>query len=190
MSETRPRSLGQEGSLEKGKRVQYCCLENPMDRGAWQAVVRGVRQECVTNTFTSLFRMISISISLTTKTLFQNSVTFMGSGWPYLLGVTVWPTAAKQRGDTFPEELLWGKKGDMCELSFRHGLCEVPKSFPLIEQFWHIENTPWTWCNNPTWSAPRKMFSGQVDIHVRRKIWAGQKNGLDHQGKVCESWKE
>ena len=31
------------------------------------------------------------------------------------------------------------------------------------------------------------MFSGQVDIHVRRKIWAGQKNGLDHQGKVCES---
>ena len=85
-----------------GNRVQYCCLENPMDRGAWQAVVRGVRQEWVTNTFTSLFRMISISISLTTKTLFQNNVTFMGSGWPYLLGGTVWPTGAKQKGWHLP----------------------------------------------------------------------------------------
>ena len=22
--------------------LQYCCLENPMDRGAWQATVQGV----------------------------------------------------------------------------------------------------------------------------------------------------
>ena len=25
-----------------GKPLQYSCLENPMDRGAWQAVVRGL----------------------------------------------------------------------------------------------------------------------------------------------------
>ena len=27
-----------------GKSLQYCCLENPMDRGAWQATVHGVTQ--------------------------------------------------------------------------------------------------------------------------------------------------
>ena len=32
------RSLG-EGH---GKPLQYSCLENPMDRGAWQAIVHGV----------------------------------------------------------------------------------------------------------------------------------------------------
>ena len=25
--------------------LQYSCLENPMDRGAWQATVSGVRQD-------------------------------------------------------------------------------------------------------------------------------------------------
>ena len=25
-----------------GNPLQYCCLENPMDRGAWQAIVHGV----------------------------------------------------------------------------------------------------------------------------------------------------
>ena len=37
-------SLGQEDPLEKGNGnpLQYSCLENPMDRGAWQATVNGV----------------------------------------------------------------------------------------------------------------------------------------------------
>ena len=35
-------SLGQEDPLE-GNPVQYSCLENPTDRGAWQATVQGVR---------------------------------------------------------------------------------------------------------------------------------------------------
>ena len=44
MQETRVQSLGQEDSLGKGngKPLQYSCLENPMDRGAWQAAVHGV----------------------------------------------------------------------------------------------------------------------------------------------------
>ena len=35
------RSLVQEDPLEKdnGNPLQYSCLENPMDRGAWQATV-------------------------------------------------------------------------------------------------------------------------------------------------------
>ena len=44
MQETWVQSLGQEDPLEKknGNPLQYSCLENPMDRGAWQATVHGV----------------------------------------------------------------------------------------------------------------------------------------------------
>ena len=37
MRETWVQSLGQEDLLEKemGNPLQYSCLENPMDRGAW-----------------------------------------------------------------------------------------------------------------------------------------------------------
>ena len=36
------RSLGQENLLEEGNPLQYSCLENPMDGGAWQAMVHRV----------------------------------------------------------------------------------------------------------------------------------------------------
>ena len=44
MQETRVQALGWEEPLEKGNSnpLQYSCLENPMDRGAWQATVYGV----------------------------------------------------------------------------------------------------------------------------------------------------
>ena len=38
---------GQEGSLEKrmnGNPLQYSCLGNPTERGAWQVTVHGVRE--------------------------------------------------------------------------------------------------------------------------------------------------
>ena len=28
-----------------GNPLQYCCLENPMDRGAWQTTVHGVKKD-------------------------------------------------------------------------------------------------------------------------------------------------
>ena len=46
-----PTNAGDAGSIPgsgrspgkgNGKPLQYSCLENPMDRGAWQAIVRGV----------------------------------------------------------------------------------------------------------------------------------------------------
>ena len=42
--ETQVRSLGWEDPLEteNGNLLQYSCLENPMDRGAWLAAVHGV----------------------------------------------------------------------------------------------------------------------------------------------------
>ena len=44
MQETRIWFLGQEDPLEKenGNPLQYSCLENPIDRGAWQAIVHAV----------------------------------------------------------------------------------------------------------------------------------------------------
>ena len=40
--ETRVQSLGQEEPLEKEMANHSTCLENCMDRGAWQATVHGV----------------------------------------------------------------------------------------------------------------------------------------------------
>ena len=44
MQETQVQSLGQEDPLEKenSNPLQYSCLGNAMDRGAWQVTVRGV----------------------------------------------------------------------------------------------------------------------------------------------------
>ena len=40
-------SLGQENFPEEGNDnpLQYSCLENPMDGGAWQVIVNGCRKE-------------------------------------------------------------------------------------------------------------------------------------------------
>ena len=42
MWETWVQSLGQEDPLEKEMAVQYSCLENSMDGGAWWATVHAV----------------------------------------------------------------------------------------------------------------------------------------------------
>ena len=44
MQEIRVQSLGWEDPLEEemATPLQYSCLENSMDRGAWQAIVHGV----------------------------------------------------------------------------------------------------------------------------------------------------
>ena len=37
--------LGRVPEEENGNLLQYSCLENPMDRGAWQAIVLGVTKQ-------------------------------------------------------------------------------------------------------------------------------------------------
>ena len=51
VQETRALPLGQEDPLEEGTAnpLQYSCLENPMDRGAWQAAVHEVEKEFSNN---------------------------------------------------------------------------------------------------------------------------------------------
>ena len=36
---------GRSPGEENGNPLQYCCLRNPIDRGAWQAAVHGVAKE-------------------------------------------------------------------------------------------------------------------------------------------------
>ena len=36
--------LGRSPGGGNGNPLQYCCLENPMDRGAWQATVHGIAE--------------------------------------------------------------------------------------------------------------------------------------------------
>ena len=46
MQEMQVQSLGEEITWSwKWQPLQYSCLENPMDRGAWQATVHGVTKE-------------------------------------------------------------------------------------------------------------------------------------------------
>ena len=43
MQETQAQSLGWEDPLKEGMATgQYSCLGNPLDRGAWRAIVHGV----------------------------------------------------------------------------------------------------------------------------------------------------
>ena len=37
--------LGRSPGGEHDNRLQYSCLENPMDRGAWQAIIHGVTKD-------------------------------------------------------------------------------------------------------------------------------------------------
>ena len=48
--ETQVQSLGQDDPPGEGNGnpLQYLCLENPMDRGDWQATVHGVTESDVT----------------------------------------------------------------------------------------------------------------------------------------------
>ena len=39
--------------------LQYSCLENPMDRGAWQAAVHGVSKSQTDHTWSLLFSMVT-----------------------------------------------------------------------------------------------------------------------------------
>ena len=56
---------GRPSGEGNGNPLQYSCLENPMDRGAWQPTVYGVAESDMTEQLTlSLFMVPSPSISI------------------------------------------------------------------------------------------------------------------------------
>ena len=50
--------LGRSPGAGNGNSLQYSCLENPMDRGAWQATVLGITKELDTTEATQHDRRI------------------------------------------------------------------------------------------------------------------------------------
>ena len=66
MQKTQVWSLGWKDSPRKrnGNPLQYSCLENPMDRGAWRAIVQGlqrVRHNWATNTTIVLYLILTVA---------------------------------------------------------------------------------------------------------------------------------
>ena len=41
-TQVQPPGLGRSLGKENGNPRQYCCLENPMERGAWRPTVHGI----------------------------------------------------------------------------------------------------------------------------------------------------
>ena len=88
MRETRVRSLSWEHSPGEGNGnpLQYSCLENPMDRGAWWATVHGVTKS---RTRLSDFTSLLSPIVPTFPSLFPSLLFIHFSSWP-LLKVYIW----------------------------------------------------------------------------------------------------
>ena len=69
-----------------GNPLQFSCLENPMDRGAWWATIHRVRKS---QTQLSMHTQVNQddlkSLNYITKTLLSNKLAFLSSGmWTYL----------------------------------------------------------------------------------------------------------
>ena len=121
--------LGRFPGEGKGKLLQYSCLGNPMDRGAWWATVHGVTKELDTTEWFSLTQWAKQLSSLkdlvakckslilwqepggdsTIPAALQNQVTSTGNV-PEALPITIWeqmPPPTTHRHPNVPTEFWW-----------------------------------------------------------------------------------
>ena len=56
--------LGTFPGVGKGNPLQYSDLENPIDRGTWQATVHGVAKECRTEQTQNKFPCVQMSSTI------------------------------------------------------------------------------------------------------------------------------
>ena len=81
---------GRSSGERNGNPLQYSCLENPMDRGAWLAIVRGVtKSRTQLSNFTFAFFVVQISdpYKTTGKTIALTRWTFVGNVMSLLLNM-------------------------------------------------------------------------------------------------------
>ena len=98
--------LGRFPGVGNGNLLQYSCLGNPMDRGAWWATVRGAAQR-----WTQLSDWTTMARAGLTPTPSPESEGFSKS-WP--LGKTRKAENLLQFGMTLTEKLKESKKADLC----------------------------------------------------------------------------
>ena len=111
--ETRVQSLGQRSpGGEKGKPLQYTCLENPMDRGAWWATVHRVAKswKWLKQLSTHIWPLISAWLIKTLPVSYFLLISigpkiWLYSPWLLAIGYITW----------FCVAILW-VEGDHCSL--------------------------------------------------------------------------
>ena len=70
-----------------GNPLQYSCLENPMDRGAWWAAVHGVvKSQTGLSNFTFTFHFHALEKEMAT----HSSLPGESQGWRSLVGCCLW----------------------------------------------------------------------------------------------------
>ena len=74
--------------LGNGTPLQYSCLENPMDGGAWEAAVHGVaKSQTWLNDFTFNFHLHAVDKEMATTPAFWPGES---QGWGSLVGCCLW----------------------------------------------------------------------------------------------------
>ena len=99
-----------------GTPLQYSCLENPMDGGAWQAAVRGVAEDQTRlSDFTFTFHFHALEEEMATTPVFLPGES---QGWGSLVGCRLWDRTESDTTEATQQqqqpETLRGLKQILC----------------------------------------------------------------------------
>ena len=85
-----------ESGVGNGTPLQYSCLENPMDGGAWWAVVHGVSKSWTLNNFTFTFHIPALEKEMAThSSVLAWRIPGTGAWWAAVYGVAQSQTQLK-----------------------------------------------------------------------------------------------
>ena len=122
-------SLGGEAGEGNGTPLQYSCLENPMDRGAWWAAVHGVAKSWTwlrDFTFTFHFQALEKEMATNSRVLAwrisgePGGLLSMGSH--SLTWLKRLSSSSRERGWIFPLLGSWLGKGRFCQIPYGEGV--------------------------------------------------------------------
>ena len=84
-----------------GKPLQYSCLKNPMDKGAWRATVNGVAKSWTQLKWLSMHRTSKALCSCLGRAAMSSKMVRLSAGWPYSLESLY--KGCLSLGEIFPE---------------------------------------------------------------------------------------